>query len=81
MPGAPRAAVSANYQAALYFSTREPKKERGGERGGLGISGFNLLYFQSFQNSGFVRIISVIKWLPLKKTVFSSPQATALYHF
>lgn len=48
MPGAPRAAVSANYRAALYFSTREPKKERGGEKRGFGISGFNSLYFPVF---------------------------------
>lgn len=48
-----------------FISAPENQKRGGG--GGFGISGFNSLYFDSSQKSRFLRIISVIKWLPLKK--------------
>ena len=65
MPGTQRAAAGANYQAALYFSTKEQKKGEGGDTLVFQVSIrfiFNLL-----KKSRFLRIISIIKWLPLKK--------------
>lgn len=65
MPGVDGAATSANYRAALYFSTKEPKRGRAWDVLVFEVSIHFI--FSLLKKSRFLRITSFIKWLPLKK--------------